>query len=99
MTYEYAGGDVDAGAQRRRLPSCRRPSGDAEEELFLLRCALRCLMEDAESRDWGASGGSQTTWSSTWATSGCCAGRGEGKKVPGPPVRELLIHTDRTYAS
>ena len=27
---------------------------DAEEELFLLRCALRCLMEGAEGRELGS---------------------------------------------
>ena len=34
-----------------RLESLQEAIRDAEEELFLLRCALRCLMEGAEGRE------------------------------------------------
>ena len=29
----------------------REALGDAEEELYLLRCALRCMMAEGESRE------------------------------------------------
>ena len=37
-----------------RLESLQEAIRDAEEELFLLRCALRCLMEGAEGRELGS---------------------------------------------